>query len=96
MSFKLPTYADVLSMGKEALEKAKAPIRANQARKQGELELLKLEEQIITLQNKVQEASTTTPINYTKLLDALDELALAERRVEQFRDVLAQLFPEVK
>lgn len=33
------------------------------------------------------------PIKYEKILDKMDELALVERRIQQFQGILNDLFP---
>lgn len=71
-----------------------APIRAKQVRIKAELEMSKLEADIITLETGVQEMCTEKDINLPNLLDKLDEIALLERRKKQYGVVLQQLFPE--
>lgn len=90
---KLKPYAELLVMGKEALDKALAPTRAKSVRKQGELEAAKLEEKIATLETEITELSSKKEVNFTALIDKMDELALAERKQGQFKVILEQMFP---
>lgn len=91
---KLTPYSELLIMGKEALDKALAPKRARAVRKQGELELAKLEERIATLENEVNEQASKKDVNFENLINKLDELALAERKKTQFTRILEEMFPE--
>ena len=91
---KLMPFKDLIAMSKEKLDEAMAPVRASQVRKQAELEQLKIEADIIDKQTKIQEMCIGKEINFTKLMDALDDVALLERRKEQYNQVLQQLFPE--
>lgn len=93
---KLTPYAETLVMGKEALDKTLAPKRANAIQKQGELERARLEEEIARLENDIQILQSGKDLNFPTLLDKLDDLALKERRYQQFTEILKQLFPESK
>ena len=90
----LQSYRKLLAMGKEAVEAAKIPSRAKQTQKQGELEALKLEEQIATLGAEVEEMQMAYPLDWGKLIDYMDQLALIERRHKKLGEALSQLFPE--
>lgn len=91
---KLMPLKEVLAMSKDKLKEAMAPIRCAMAKKQAELEKLKIDERIMDMQTKVQEQLTIEKICFGDLIDILDEIALLERRQEQFDEVIAQLFPE--
>ena len=69
---------------------------AAQARKQGELEMMKIEEQIISMESKITELCTVHPLNYSSIIDKLDEHALLIRRKEQFEKIISELFDEQK
>jgi septation ring formation regulator EzrA len=90
----LQSYKKLLAMGKEAIEAAKIPSRAAQTQKQGELEVLKLEEKIATLSAELEEAQMEYPLNWSALIDKTDQLALIERRHKKLGEALSQLFPE--
>lgn len=93
---KLTAYAELLVMGKEALDKALAPKRARAVRKQGELEAAKLDERIATLENEVNELASKKEVHFESIINKLDELALAERKKKQFNDILEQMFPNAE
>jgi 3-isopropylmalate dehydratase small subunit len=91
---KLKPFKEMLALTKEGVDKALAPLRARQVKGQAELEKMKLEEKIITLETEVQEMCVDKTINFEKLLNKLDEIALLERRKKQYDKVLEELFPE--
>ena len=91
---KLQSYKKVLKYSKEKIQDAMAPLRANQAKKAGELEIAKLEEKIATAENDIQEICVEHPLNFDKLIRAQDELALVERRKKQLEKILKELFDE--
>lgn len=90
---QLKPFKEILAMSKEKLDEALAPIRARTVRSKAELEMAKLDTDIITKEAKVQEFCTEKEINLPKLLDLLDEVDLLERRRTKYADVLEQLFP---
>lgn len=86
----------MLGMTKEGLNSAMAPIRAKQVKAQAELEMSKIEAELLEKETEIQELCTENTIDFPKLIDSLDEMALLERRMEQYTEVLKQLFPVVK
>lgn len=91
---KLRPYKEILKMAKEAIDESLAPVRAMRAKKQGELEVAKMDERIATQEAKISEICTEKEINFEKLITAQDELALMERRKKQFVRIIEELFPE--
>ena len=89
---KLTSYNEVLRMAKEKIEEAKIPFKAKQAKKQGELKLLELEEQVCGLELKVTELTSKHPLDYDCVMDAIDELDLASRRQKQMATIIKELF----
>lgn len=89
---KLTPYKKMLKFAKDKKDELLAPIRANQAKKQAELEMSKLDEKIATAQTDIQEISSEHPIDFNKLIKSLDELALIERRRKQFEKIIKELF----
>jgi hypothetical protein len=90
---KLKPFAELISMSKEKLAEALAPVRARKVRSQAELEMAKLDDELIRLEAEVQEQCSKEDLNFPSLLDKLDKVALLERRKAQYADVLSQLFP---
>lgn len=90
---KLRPFKELIAMSKEKLDAAMAPIRARQVQSKAELEMAKLEADILTKETQVQEMCTEKDIDLPKLLDRLDEIALLDRRKGQYEKVIKQLFP---
>lgn len=91
---QLRPFKELISLSKEKLNEAMAPIRARQVKSKAELEMAKLEADILTKETEIQEMCIEKDINLPRLLDKLDEIALLERRKRQYEKVLIQLFPE--
>jgi hypothetical protein len=92
----LKPFAEIIALSKEKLSEALAPIRARKVRSQAELEMAKLDDELIRLEADIQEQCAKEDINFPSLLDKLDKVALLERRKVQYDIVLAQLFPAKK
>lgn len=90
---KLKPFRELIAMSKEKLDEAMAPIRARQVKSQAELEMARLDADLLTHEGQVQEMCTQKEINFPNLLDKLDKIALLERRKKQYGEVLKQLFP---
>ena len=88
----LMKYKDVLVLAKEKIKEAMAPLRAREMRKKAELEICMLESTIAEREQKIQECASEYPINFSKLIDSLDELELTQRRKEQFERIIAEMF----
>ena len=93
---QLKPFAEIIALSKEKLAESLAPIRARKVKSQAELEMAKLDDELVRLEADVQEHCAKEEINFPSLLDKLDKVALLERRKAQYEQVLAQLFPEAK
>lgn len=91
---KLISYKEALGMGKDAIKAALVPLRVNRARKQAELEMCKLDEQIASKEAAIQEACCKDEINFGHLIEQQDDLALLERKKVQYQKILDEMFPE--
>lgn len=91
---KLKPFKEIIGMSKERLSEALAPIRARKVKSQAELEMAKLDDELIRLEADIQEMCSKEEINFPTLLDKLDKVALLERRKKQYGKVLGELFPE--
>ncbi len=90
----LMKYKDVLALAKEKINEAKAPFRAREMSKKAELEVCKLESTIADREQKIHELCSEYPIDFDKLINALDELELTKRRKEQFEQIIQEMFGE--
>lgn len=91
---KLKPFSEIIALSKEKLAEALAPIRARKVKSQAELEMAKLDDELVRLEAQVQESCAKEDINFSTLLDNLDKIALLERRKTQYVRVLSELFPE--
>ncbi len=69
-------------------------MRVIRAKKQAELEMAKLDEEIATQTAKIHELCCQKEINFSSIIDMQDKLALSERRKKQYRKILSEMFPE--
>lgn len=91
---KLKSYKSLLQMGKDKINSLLVPVRTNRAKKQFELELAKLEEDLATAEAGIQEEATKADVNSHNLIERLDKHALLERKQKQFQKILSEMFPE--
>lgn len=91
---KLTPYKKLLTMAKEAVDTALAPVRARAAKKQAELETAKLDEKIATLESEITQECSKKDLDFEAIIRKMDDLALAERRKTQFEKITNELFPE--
>lgn len=92
--FKMKSLKEVLGMTKDALNLSLAPIRARRIKAQAETEMSKLEEKLVTLEAKITEDCASDTIDFNSIISKLDDYALAERRIKQFKKIIGDLFPE--
>ena len=91
---KLIPFRKALQMTKAAIDEALIPIRVSQAKKQGEMEMLKIDEQLLQKEVKLQEATVTHPINYDKIIELIDDIDMLTMRKEQFGKIISELFED--
>ena len=72
---KLKSYRECLKLGKEKVGELLIPAKVNRAKKQAELEMCKLEEQIATKQQALNEECTSDEVSFSKIVEAQDEIA---------------------
>jgi hypothetical protein len=90
---KLPSYREILAMSKEAIDATLAPIRAAKARAQANLEMVKLDEQIAVLESEINETCCEREVNFARIIEKQDRLAILERRKKQYQRILDEMFP---
>jgi 5'-3' exonuclease len=91
---KLTPYKKLLTMTKEAIDAVLVPVRSRAAQKQAELEMIKLEEKLATIESNLSVECSKKEINFDRIIEKLDEYALAERRKKQFERIISEMFPE--
>ncbi len=87
-------YKELLVLAKDKIKEVMAPLRAREMKIKAELEIAKLESTIAEKEQKIQEYASEYPINFDKLIDALDDLELTQRRKEQFGKIVEEMFAE--
>ena len=90
---KLTPYAKALKMGKKALQEALVPVKVKKAKKQAELEMCKLEEQIAVKESNIHDVCTSEAVNFAKIIELQDDLMLLKRKMEQYQTILDEMFP---
>jgi hypothetical protein len=90
----LTPYKQILTMTKEAIQAALAPVRSFEMKRKAELEMASIDSGMLEMDQKIQEVCSKYPINFNSLIDAIDEKALLERRRKQFEQIIAEMFPE--
>lgn len=90
----LMRYRDVLTLAKDKINEAMAPLRAREMRKRAELETCKLESDIATQEQRIQDIASQYPIDFDNLIYAIDDLDIIKRRKEQFEKIITEMFGE--
>lgn len=90
---KLKPFKEVLKLSKEKLDEAMAPIRAHKVKTQAQLEMAKIDENLVTVEANIQEMCVQKEINFEALIKKLDEAAILERRKKQYEKIVRELFP---
>lgn len=94
MAFIIKPFREIISMSKEKLDEALAPIRARSARAKADLEIAKLDEKLVGVETEIHKLCAEKELDFNKISDKMDEYALAERRRDQITGLIKQLFPE--
>lgn len=89
---KLTSYKKVLRYGKEKIQEALAPVREIEMKRKAEMEMAKLESDIIQIEAQVNEACCGYPIDFSRLICLMDKRDLLERRKKQFSKIIAEMF----
>ena len=92
---KLVSYKDALKLGKEKLKETLIPLRVNRAKKQAELEMCKLEEQIAVKESTLQEECCKEEINFSRIIEMQDALGLLIRKRGQYQKIVEEMFPGI-
>lgn len=87
-------YKELLGKGKEAIAALELPFKVKKERKNLEMRILDLESQLAKDDLTIQEQKSTCPINWDKLVSALDNKALNDRKLSQLKALETELFGE--
>ncbi len=87
-------YKELISKGKEVIEALELPFKVKKEHKNLEMKILELEQEIAKDQLTIQEQKSASPVDWNKLIDAIDKEALNERKLKQLQDLEKELFGE--
>ncbi len=85
-------YKELLVLAKDKVKEVMAPLRVKEMRKKAELETCKLDSTIAEKEQRIQEYASAYPIDFDKLIDAIDDLELVKRRKNQFDKIIGEMF----
>lgn len=85
-------YQELILKGKEALDALKAPFVAKKAHKDLEVKILDVEQAIAQAELTIQEQKSANPANWEKIIDAIDDKSLLEKRLQQLKELEKELF----
>lgn len=91
---KLISYKEALKMGKEKIVSKLAPVKAMRAKKQAELEMAKIDEEIATKEAELHEECCKEDVNFKGIISIQNTLALSERKKKQYQKILDEMFPD--
>jgi hypothetical protein len=80
------------ALDKEAIDAIKLPFEVRKSRKDLELAIIKIEQEIAEKDLKIQDAKGARPFNLDTILDAIDDKALLERKLKQANELMEELF----
>jgi len=85
-------YSELLSKGKDVIAALELPFKVKKEEKKLEMKILELEQSMATDALTVQEQKSSNPVNWDKLLKAIDQQALNERKLKQLTELQKELF----
>lgn len=90
---KLTPYQKLLKMGKEKVGELLSVPRSAEMKSKANHEISTLDVKIAEQHNKIEELASVYPIDFNKLIQTMDDLALAERRKGQLTKIVNEMFP---
>jgi len=87
------TYSDFLKAGKEVVDAVKLPFKVRSAKNDLAGEIIDLEGQIAENELTIINAKSEHPFNMEKILEAIDDKAINERKLDQAKELMEELFP---
>lgn len=94
MAFALKPFREILTMSKELLDEALAPIRARSVKAKANLKVAEIDEKMVKLEREINELCVDKDPDLDKIVSKIDQYELAERKAAQIKKLVAQLFPE--
>ena len=93
MAFKLKSFQELVAMTKEKFDEALIPLRVEAAKNRAQGEVIKIKEQLLNLETKINEACAKKDIDFNAVGNLMDDYDLAERRLKQIEGLVTALFP---
>jgi|ERR1044072_1069287 hypothetical protein len=87
-------YKDLLSKGKDVIAALELPFKVKKEKKNLEMKILELEQQMAKDELTIQEQKSANPVNWEQLIRAMDAKALNERKLEQMKELEEEMFGE--
>ncbi len=85
-------YKDLLSKGKEVIEALELPFKVKKEQKNLEMKILELEQEIAKDQLTIQQQKSACPVEWNKLIEAIDKEALNSRKLKQLQELEKEMF----
>lgn len=85
-------YKELLSKGKEAIAALELPFKVKKEKKNLELKILELEQEMAKDELTIQEQKSAFPIDWDKLVNAIDKEALNARKLAQLQELEKEMF----
>lgn len=89
----LKPYAELMGMTPEERDVSLASSRVAEMKKKAEMEMARMNVEIISAETKIQKLSASYPIDFAAMLDAIDTKELLGRRKEQYAQIIDEMFP---
>lgn len=93
MAFKLKSFKELIGMTKEELNEGLIPLRVDSAKNRAQGEIIKLKEQMLGLETRINEACAKPDINFNAVAELVDDYDLTEQRLKRIEGLVAALFP---
>ena len=88
----MSTRKELLKMGEDAIKAVKLPFKLRKEKKQLEALILDYEEKVATLESEINDCKADENLNVDRILDKVDDLELAQRRLRQGEELMKELF----
>jgi len=85
-------YEKLLSKGKEAIAALELPFKVKKEKKNLEMKIIELEQQIAKDELTIQEQKSAHPIDWDKLINSINSKDLNTRKLKQYQDLEIELF----
>lgn len=85
-------YKTLLSASKEVIAALELPFKVKKEKKNLEMKILELEQEIAKDELTIQEQKSVCPINWDSLINAIDKEELNARKLTQLQELEKEMF----